>query len=597
MNYNELILFYKKKIEKEQVTLTRLKKKIFRIGTLRLCVVITCISIAYLIWNNTATVSATIGISIIIYLILMKFHNKLFHAKKYSELYIQNCENELKALNYDFNAFDGAVEKIDTEHSFSFDLDLFGNKSLFQSINRTISSFGKTALSNNFIVPFNNKEQILIQQEAIKELSNKKNLLLHFRSVGQMENIKQVSGSFAQTLQHTNQIKQNKLWISLVYFIPVLYIIISFLVGLDIISSSIFIGIYLVSFAVAAIPGKKISEVKDKFDQKSDVLNSYTQMFKIIENEKFECHLLKKLHTTLNDRQRASKAIAKLHNLHQYLEMAYAYPIMLVLNPLLLWNIRSTIAIEKWIDRYKDHVDNWFVALGEFDKLISLATYAFNHPDYIYPLPIDKFAFVGKDLGHPLIHRDLCVRNDINLQKNPSFLIITGANMAGKSTYLRTIGINHVLACIGAPVCATSLTFHPNNLVTNLRTTDSLTDNESYFFAELKRLQMIIERLKSGEEIFIILDEILKGTNSEDKRKGSIALMKQLITLNGHGIIATHDLELGHLEKEYPDNVKDFCFEADITNDQLSFTYKIREGVAKNMNATFLMRKMGITGI
>ena len=196
-----------------------------------------------------------------------------------------------------------------------------------------------------------------------------------------------------------------------------------------------------------------------------------------------------------------------------------------------------------------------------------------------------------------MIHRDICVRNDVNISKSPFFLVITGANMAGKSTYLRTIGINHTLACAGAPVCAEQLTFYPGRLVTNLRTADSLADNESYFFAELKRLKMIIDRLQSGEELFIILDEILKGTNSEDKQKGSLALMKQLIALNGNGIIATHDLVLGNLESEYPDNVKDYRFEADITNDNLTFSYKIREGVAQNMNACFLMKKMGITGL
>lgn len=597
MNYKELTSFYTLKIEKEQATLTRLKSIIFKIGTVRLCLVIGCIILSYIMWGNVGVVSAAIGVAVIIYLALMRFHNKLFKAKTYSELYIRNCENELKGLVYDFSAFDGAAEMIDAEHSFSLDLDLFGNKSLFQSINRTVSCFGKTALSNSFIVPLNNPQEILKQQEAIKELSEKKNLLLHFRSVGQMEDMKQVSHSFSETLEHPDPLKNSKLWNLLIYLIPALYILLAFMVGLNIITSSLFIVLYLLSFAIAAIPGKKISEIKNAFDQKSDILNSYAQMFKIIENEKFESAILKDLHSHLANNTKASKAIAKLYNLHQYLEMAYAYPILLVLNPLLLWNVRSSIAIEKWTAKFKDQVDNWFTALAEFDKLVSLATYAFNHPDYTYPQPVEKFAFIGKKLGHPLINRDICVRNDIDLHQTPYFLVITGANMAGKSTYLRTIGVNHVLSCMGAPVCAKSLKFYPNNLVTNLRTADSLADNESYFFAELKRLQMIIERLKSGEEIFIILDEILKGTNSEDKRKGSIALMKQLISLNGVGIIATHDLELGHLEEEYPDNVKDFCFEADINNDQLSFTYQMREGIARNMNATFLMRKMGITGL
>lgn len=167
--------------------------------------------------------------------------------------------------------------------------------------------------------------------------------------------------------------------------------------------------------------------------------------------------------------------------------------------------------------------------------------------------------------------------------------------MAGKSTYLRTIGINYLLACIGAPVCATELTVFPAAMVTSLRTSDSLKDNESYFFIELKRLKMIIDRLQNGEKLFIILDEILKGTNSEDKQKGSLALIRQFMTYQTCGLIATHDLILGNLRDEHPDNIENFRFEADIEGDKLSFSYRMKEGVAQNMNACFLMKKMGIT--
>ena len=166
--------------------------------------------------------------------------------------------------------------------------------------------------------------------------------------------------------------------------------------------------------------------------------------------------------------------------------------------------------------------------------------------------------------------------------------------MAGKSTYLRTVGINYLLACIGTPVCARSMELYPAQLITSLRTSDSLNDNESYFFAELKRLKLIIDKLQAGEEFFIILDEILKGTNSMDKQKGSLALIKQFMTLQANGIIATHDLMLGTLADIYPDDIRNYRFEADITGNELTFSYRLREGVAQNMNACFLMKKMGI---
>lgn len=598
MNIEDVKIHYIAIIEAEQVVLSKLKKTIFQIGTLRLIVSIATIVGTYIMWGSTPAVSSIIGLGLIAFFTLMKYHSKLFSAKIYCEQQIKNAQNELKAIEYDFSAFDGASEMIDSEHSFSLDLDLFGERSFFQSINRTVTSFGKRTLCDSLIYPLLDKTEIIEQQKAINELQHKTKLLDHFRATGQMSEADNLDiKDFSDSFNLNTPLCTSKIWTFMVYFIPSLYIILTTLVTFDLLSGSLFLPLYLLTFAISTIPVKKATEIKNIFEQKSNILDTYSQLLRIIEEEKFGSQLLQDLQKQLKIKNKASFAITKLKSYHSSLEMAYAYPILLFLNPVLLWNVRFARKIERWTLIYKEEINPWFLSLAKFDSLVSLAIFAFNHPDYTYPQPADNFIFEGKALGHPLINRDFCVRNNVAINKNPYFLVITGANMAGKSTYLRTIGINHTLACTGAPVCAESLTFYPNRLVTNLRTADSLADNESYFFAELKRLKMIIDRLQAKEEIFIILDEILKGTNSEDKRKGSVALMKQLISLKGNGIIATHDLELGHLEEEYPENVKDYCFEADIDNDQLSFTYKIREGVAKNMNACFLMRKMGITGV
>ncbi|MEN9919324.1 MAG: hypothetical protein RL662_1760, partial [Bacteroidota bacterium] len=389
----------------------------------------------------------------------------------------------------------------------------------------------------------------------------------------------------------------SQVWQALVYLFPLLYVSLGLLVYLDVASGTLFLPLYLLSFAISAMPGKGVKHIMSTFDTKSQVLATYSELFEIIENEDLKASYLQEIKTQCGSELKASKAIAQLRSLHNNLLMAEAYPILLFLNPVLLWNVKYAIKIEEWTFKHKTEIEQWFAAMAAFDALLSLAIFAFNHPDYTYPKPADQFVFKGLALGHPMLNRDVCVRNDVDISKIPYFLVITGANMAGKSTYLRTIGINHTLACAGAVVCARELEFYPSKLVTNLRTSDSLADNESYFFAELKRLKMIIDRLKKGEELFIILDEILKGTNSVDKQKGSMALMKQLISLNGNGIIATHDLLLGNLEKDYPANIKNYRFEADITDNTLSFTYAIREGVAQNMNASFLMTQMGITGL
>lgn len=598
MSIKEIESYYSNIITKYQGESDQLKKVIFWVGTIRLIIAIAAIIGTYLLWGNTSTVIIMIIVFIVGFLALMKYHNRLFVKKSYCEQQIINAQNELKGINYNFSAFDGAPEKTDAEHSFSLDLDLFGKRSFFQSINRTVTSFGKDALANIFIHPFENKQDILEQQQAVEELKQKGKLLAHFRAIGQMSeadslNSKDFSASFKRPPILMNSI----LWKSMVYIMPLIHIVFGLLVYLDIMAGGYYSIVYILTLAISSIPSKKIKQIMETFDEKSKVLDTYSKLFKIIEDESVQSDKLKSIQSKLKGATSASHAINQLKSYHNNLTVSYTFPVLMLFNPYLLWNVKYAIKVEQWTEKHKSEIEQWFSAIAEFDMLVSMGTFAFNHPDYTYPKVADKFTFEGKALGHPMLHRDICVRNDVNISKTPYFLVITGANMAGKSTYLRTIGINHTMACAGVPVCAESLTFYPCRLVTNLRTADSLADNESYFFAELKRLKMIIDRLQAGEELFIILDEILKGTNSEDKQKGSMALMKQLISLNGNGIIATHDLLLGNLEQEYPDNVKDYRFEADITNDQLTFSYKIREGVAQNMNACFLMKKMGITGL
>ena len=598
MNINEIESYYSNIITKYQGESDQLKKVIFWVGTIRLIIAIAAIVCAYILWGDTSIVIASIIIFFVAFLALMKYHNRLFIKKSYCEQQITNAQNELKGINYDFSAFDGAPEKTDAEHSFSLDLDLFGKRSFFQSINRTVTSFGKDALANIFIHPFENKKDILDQQQAVEELKQKGKLLSHFRAIGQMSEADSLnSKDFTASFKRAPILKNSILWKSMVYIMPLIHILFGLLVYFDMMAGGYYSIVYILTLGISFVPGKKVMQIMETFNEKSKVLDTYSKLFKIIEDEDVQSDKLKNIQSQLKGLANASYAINQLKSYHNNLTVSYTFPVLMLFNPYLLWNVKYAIKVEQWTEKYKSEIAQWFEAIAEFDMLVSMGIFAFNHPDYTYPQVADKFIFEGKALGHPMLHRDTCVRNDVNISKTPFFLVITGANMAGKSTYLRTIGINHTMACAGVPVCAESLTFYPCRLVTNLRTADSLADNESYFFAELKRLKMIIDRLQAGEELFIILDEILKGTNSEDKQKGSMALMKQLISLNGNGIIATHDLLLGNLEQEYPDNVKDYRFEADITNDQLTFSYKIREGVAQNMNACFLMKKMGITGL
>lgn len=597
MQLDKVIESYEQISETEKIKLEKLKRKIFQIGSLRLAVVLFCSFTIYYFWFNTLPILSSIIICSILFLFLLKYHNRLFYQKRYCELLIENAENELKAIDYDFSAFDGASEAENSNHSYSLDLDLFGQHSFFQSVNRTVTSYGKSKLIDKFLNPSDKKEEILTNQSIIKELSYKTDLQNHFRAVGQMSATEHLEvESFVEQFQKSKSLFTS-VWI-FAPFVPAAIIICFIALGqLVNITAAMWMILYVLLFVASLIPAKLIKEKMSFFEKKLDSLKTYSHIFQIIEKESFTSQELINLQQQVTTNKSASLAIYQLQKLSNNLDQSQNLLGFAILNPLFFWNVIYAIKIEKWIEENKDNINQWFNTIGEFDSFMSLAIFSYNHPNYIFPKVADNYTFEAKDLGHPMIRREVCVTNDVNITHHPYFLVVTGANMAGKSTYLRTVGLNMVLANMGAPVFAKSLKFYPFHLVTNLRTSDSLADNESYFFAELKRLKMIIDRLQSGEQVFIILDEILKGTNSEDKQKGSIALMKQLIANQGCGIIATHDLILGNLEKEYPNEVKNYRFEADITNEELTFTYKIREGVAQNMNACFLMSKMGITGL
>jgi len=231
--------------------------------------------------------------------------------------------------------------------------------------------------------------------------------------------------------------------------------------------------------------------------------------------------------------------------------------------------------------------------LGDFDSLSSFSAFYYTNNKFTFPSLKDVFSLEATEIGHPMILEQERVCTDIKINSLGQFVLITGSNMAGKSTFLRTIGINMVLAMCGAPVCAKHFSVFPLQLFSSMRIGDDLSNRESTFYAELKRLKKILDEIEK-QEVFILLDELLKGTNSKDKLAGSIALIRQLIESKAAGIIATHDLALGELENEYPEKLRNYNFEVDIKNDQFFFDYKLKKGICNILNATELMKSMGL---
>lgn len=591
-----LIRFYDERIAQHRVTLEALRRKIYHAGTLRLLIVVaTLVAVWIARGAGWAVLMGVVACGAVPFVALMVYHNRLAARKDFATELLRLNEAERRAIDYDFSAFDGGGEYADAAHPFALDLDVFGPQSLFRSLNRTVTSAGQSLLAQWFMHPLTERAAVLRRREAIRELADRPDFRQHFYATG-IASKGQRAGASDEWMKGMPRFADGAVWRVLKVFVPALWIVVAVGCAVGAFPAWTAGGMLAVSFGVANLPAKRIHALCKSADRMEGVLRSYAALIARVEAETFRAESLVALRRRFvpTEGTSASQAIRDLSRLIGALDQRYSMA-GLLLNLFLLRDVWLAGRVERWMARHAGHVADWFEALAEVDALCSLGGFAFNHPDYPYPDLTDAyFCMDGRGLGHPLIHRDRCVRNDLHIARPPHFVVITGANMAGKSTYLRTVGVNFLLACMGLPVCAEQLTVSPAPLFTSLRTADSLAAGESYFFAELKRLKQIIDKLQSGEQLFIILDEILKGTNSEDKRKGSLALMKQLVGRGACGIIATHDLQLGALADEFPDAVENGCFEADMTADALTFSYRLRPGVAQNMNACFLMERMGI---
>ena len=590
--------WYNNTLNDTNIELEKVNKKILNISIIRVTLFVACIATIYLLWDKSnSTIILSALCTLIPFLIMIKVHNRLFFKKRWLEVKSDILQKELKGLDNDFSGFDEGKEFINPEHLYSFDLDIFGRKSLFQAVNRTCTHIGKSILAGWMQNHLRNKNDIETRQTSVKDLSNRNEFRMNFQITGMINKSKNNdTESIRKWVETESKLSKSNLVKSVLWVVPSINIIllicgISGLISLNWVGFS-FSAFVIMSFGII----KKATVIQDEYNSKLKTLSTYARLISLMQKEEWQSDEIKGImDNLLINGKSPTKALGALTKELDRLDLRNNQVLYVILEGSMFFQLRQIVRIEQWKDKYGQYLLEWIESVGRMDALCSLATFAYNHPEYSYPEISDKpFCLEAEEMGHPLMPEYQCVKNDAIIPSRPFFLIITGANMAGKSTYLRTIGTNYLLACIGAPVCCRSMNIYLAQLITSLRTSDSLSDNESYFFAELKRLKRIIDKLNNGEELFIILDEILKGTNSTDKQKGSFSLIRQFMNLKANGIIATHDLLLGELTNYFPNEIKNYCFEADIKNNELSFSYKIREGIAQNMNACFLMKKMGI---
>ncbi len=535
------------------------------------------------------------GLFIFLFGILVNYHHKIAYRRNHYEKLATINREEIQRLNSQLHGFDPGMKFLEEEHPYTYDLDIFGDHSLYQLINRTSTPLGAARLAKWLKTPAF-KAEISERQKAVLELKDKTSWCQNFQANGKVKAKNDSDFNvLVQWFKSEDQIRNKTFYKWVIRILPPVVFIQLLAIAYGMISFYSIIPVLLINGWMLV---KNFSLVKRTYEVTSKslyLLQPYTEMIRNMEDEHFESVKLQTLKNEFlfNDRT----ASGEIRSLTRILSLFDSRSNMLygILNAFFLIDINVLLLAENWRSESGNKVPKWLDAVSEMEVLNSLAGFARANPGYGFPVIASQtHVFEVFDMGHPLIATEKRVNNGFKLKGAGSIAIITGSNMAGKSTFLRTVGINTVLALAGAPVCAQKLTISSFRIYSCMRTKDNLEENISSFYAELLRInQLLSEAGTAGDPVLFLLDELLKGTNSEDRHKGAEALIRQLNEMDTMGLVSTHDVELGKLADSIP-AVRNFSFNSYFEGDELIFDYKLSEGLCKSFNATRLMEKMGI---
>jgi DNA mismatch repair ATPase MutS len=590
--------FYQQRISELQIKLKKLYKRRTLIGWLRLIIILITIVAVYYTWHLDIPIIIAIiivGLSFYFFIVAKDTDNKeeienLETLKKINEKELQYFSGK-----YDDN-YDG--KNLEPEHhNYAADLDLFGKNSLYQYINRCNAENAKQLLAKRLLHPLN-KTEIFEQQQAVKELSEKILWRQQVQAYGLKNEISlSTEERILQWLQSEEKHFDHSFFKFLLFFFPIITLSVIYLFIADYINTGVFTLLLIGFFSIAGSFSKKITPVYNLLSKVVSEIGVLYNELNWFEKESFQSEYLKTLQQKLKQDSSitASKEILHLKKILTRFDARLNIVAFPVLNTLFLWDLWQYKALKKWKQQNKSIVPNWFEAIASLEVINTFSTLSFNHPGWCFPNIADEyFILKGEEIGHLLIPENQRVNNSFKINGIAKIDLITGSNMAGKSTFLRSIGVNMILAYAGAPVCAKSFTVSISKLMSSMRIADNLAENTSTFYAELKKLKSIIDAVNNNEKVFIMLDEILRGTNSLDRHTGSSALIKQLIRKDAVALIATHDVELAKLENDFPANISNYHFDVQVSGEELFFDYTLKTGICTSLNASLLMKKIGI---
>lgn len=595
---NTVIAEYRQRVNEAQQQIDKYSKLINTYSFLRLGIFAL---LAGAIWLSVKVMG--FGLLVLLFIILLFVFTWLvsrqsfFEAQKQYFINLKKVnENEIDSLNTRGNIYDDGSSFTNDKHPYTSDLDIFGRASLYQLTNRAATYPGREILAGWLSSPAN-RETILTRQQAVKELAAKpawkldlqaRLLFANKADAGRLDQL----FNYLQLPLHLPGENWLRAYIKISpYLLPAAVVGGQFFPLLNLLA----LAIAVFNMGVLVSKGSYIAKSGFVADKIGEVLNHYAQVFKTIEGGQWQAEGCKALAGQLQQGG-TSKKIAELSRMINKLSYSLIMIVGFILNVFFLWALKQIIAIEDWKRENKDGIGDAFRIIGEMEALLSLSGLHYNYPQWIFPTIAIGNAYTVKatTLAHPLISAASRVANDFELTDDFKIDIITGSNMAGKSTFLRTIGINAVLGLCGAPVCANNMELSVIRIVTYMRIKDSLNESTSTFKAELDRLQMLLAAVEHEEKVYFLIDEMLRGTNSVDKYLGSKAVIKQLIHKKGVGQVATHDLQIARLEDEYPDYVRNYYFDIQVVDGEMLFDYKIKHGECKTFNASLLLQRIGI---
>lgn len=584
----------------QQKEIVNLKKKLNIISFSRLGLFIAEIVMVALIINFGYEwyFGVLMVVPLFLFLFLVKRQAKVQKELTYAEKLLWVYQNEINQLNKGINGYNDGTVYLDEYHPYASDLDVFGQGSLYAFINRCNTQQGLDILADNLNQP-NDQVAIEQRQEAIAELKEHIEQTFHFRAELQNHKpgqLKVIIRKLQEQLPGQLNFTRNR---SLRLYIKIVPFIMFGIFGLGLAFGGwawqLFGFASLVNIGLTFFYMNHINQVYYGFSKESNLLGAFADTIKWTEDVSWKSPYIKAFFGNEAHSEPISKQIRKLSSIIQDFDARLNIIVSLFLNVFMAWDLKCSIALCNWYDRSAKQTVEGMTRISRFEELISFATLAYNQPDWNFPVISPSFTLNATALGHPLIPEQVRVLNNFNVEATPTVDIVTGSNMAGKSTFLRTVGINMTLAFSGAPVCAAQMTVSIFKVLSYMRIKDSLNDQTSTFKAELNRLKMILDAIQANPNAFVLIDEMLRGTNSKDKYLGSKVFIEKLIEQNTPALFATHDLQLSEMEEDYPTKIRNYHFDIQITGGEMEFDYKLKHGPCKTFNAALLLKQIGLT--